>query len=45
MIFFKDFFFPSKDLKLLQQGMGRGLWKGGWGLDKNASNKIQKMRQ
>jgi len=42
MIFLK-FFFPSKNLKLLQQGMGRGLWKGGVGVGQNASNsnKIQ----
>jgi len=41
MIFLKIFFVSSKNLKLLQQGMGWGLWKGG-GFGQNASNKIQK---
>jgi hypothetical protein len=41
MIFLKIFFVSSKNLKLLHQGMGWGLLKGG-GFGQNASNKIQK---
>jgi len=45
MIFFKDFFLSSKNLKLLQQGMGWGLWKEGVGLDKMPATKFKKTRQ
>jgi len=40
-IFFKDFF-PSKNLKLLQQGFGAGPLERGWGLDKMPATKFKK---